>query len=246
MHYCLVVRARYGIGVFLKLNKRNYQTRIRLTPIGADFMQVHFRIGGDNHYFYPSCVMGDQFSSFLTAVYCLYNEGFDYHRLHRRLWKRRFGVDPWEYPTDENGKCFYKSIPITWDEEGRIIDITLSRRSADEEVLPENVSDPIKIEFLYSGGRFQYTIDGRELCYAVARGYTEAVKKYGFQGYLRSTGQQYLGDYFEMEELLFVKAYALDAMEARELKEAWRRPKNWRSADASSFEKEMELFLFDM
>ena len=76
---------------FLKLNKRNCEIRVRLTPIGADFMRVHFRIGGDNHYFYPSCVMGDQFSSFLTALYCLYNEEYDYHQLHMRQWKRRFG-----------------------------------------------------------------------------------------------------------------------------------------------------------
>ena len=89
-------------------------------------------------------------------------------------------------------------------------------------------------------------MDGRDLCYAIARGYTEAIKKYGFQGYLRSTGQQYLGDSFEIEELLFVKAYALDVMESRELSTAWEKPKSWRGAEKSSFEKEIELLLFDM
>jgi hypothetical protein len=84
------------------------------------------------------------------------------------------------------------------------------------------------------------------LCYAIAKGYTEALKKYGFQGYLRSTGMQYIGDTFEMEELLFVKAYALDAMESRELSTAWEEPKSWRGAEKSSFEKEIELLLFDM
>ena len=112
-----MVRARYGTGVFLKLNKRNCEIRVRLTPIGADFMQVHFRIGGDNHYFYPSCVMGDQFSSFLTAVYCLYNEGHDYHRLHRRRnWRLYSESDPWQYPYEREDKLYYKSIPVKWDE----------------------------------------------------------------------------------------------------------------------------------
>ena len=46
-----------------------------------------------------------------------------------------------------------------------------------------------------------------------------------------------------MEELLFVKAYALGAMEARELKEAWHNQKGWMNAESSSFEKEIELFL---
>ena len=248
MRHIYMVRVRYGTGVFLKLNKRNCDMRIRLTPIGADFMRVHFRIGGDNHYFFPSCVMGDQFSSFLTAVYCLYNEGYDYHRLHMRQWKRRFGVE-FQIPSEENGNRYFKSIPISWDEEGSVIDITLSRSSAEKDyfaIAPDGVSDPIGIAFSYHKGDFKYEVDGRDLCYAIAKGYTEAIKKYGFQGYLRSTGMQYIGDTFEMEELLFVKAYALDAMEARELKEEWRQPKSWKSADSSSFEKEMELLLFDM
>lgn len=190
--------------------------------------------------------MGDQFSSFLAAVYCLYNEGADFHRLHQRQWSRRFGCDPWEFPCKENGECYYISIPITWDEEGRIVNVTLSRRSKTDKVHSSGEPDPIKVVFDYRARHYQYEIDGRELCYAVAKGYTEALKKYGFQGYLRSTGMQYLGDPIEIDELLFVKAYALDAMEARELKEAWSRPNSWPSADASSFEKEMELLLFDM
>jgi hypothetical protein len=239
-------RARHGTGVFLKLNKKSYETRIRLTPCSADHMRVHFRIGGDNHYFYPSCVQGDQFSSFLTAVYCLYNEGYEYHYLHNRQWKRRFGVEPWEYPWEDGKENYYKSIPIAWDEEGRIIEVTVSRRSVTEEVFRAGVPDPIKVEFNYSNKHYQYEVDGRELCYAIARGYTEAIKKYGFQGYLRSSGLQYIGDYFEIEELLFVKAYALDAMVVRELTEAWRKPRGWTSAKSSSFEKELKLLLFDM
>ena len=230
----------------MKFNKRNCEIRIRLTPCGADFMRVHFRIGGDNHYFYPSCVQGDQFSSFLSAVYCLYNEGCEFHNLHKRQWKKRFGVDLWEYPWEDGKDSYYKSIPISWDEEGLIIDVTVSRRSVAEVVLPAGEPDPIKIEFSYRKRRFKYTVDGRDLCYAIARGYTEAIKKYGFQGYLRSTGKQYLGDSFEMEELLFVKAYALNAMDVRELKDAWRKPKGWMSAQASSFDNEIELLLFDM
>ena len=192
--------------------------------------------------------MGDQFSSFLTAVYCLYNEGYDYHQLHMRQWKRRFGC-VFERPSEENGNRYFKSIPISWDEEGRTVDVTLSRSSAEEDyfsIAPQGAPDPIGIEFSYKRGKFKYTVDGRDLCYAIARGYTEALKKYGFQGYLRSTGMQYLGDVFEMEELLFIKAYALDAIEARELKTAWERPKSWMGAKSSSFEKEMKLLLFDM
>ena len=232
----------------MKLNKRSCETRIRLTPCDGDFMRVHLRIGGDNHYFYPSCVMGTQFSSFLTAVYSLYNEGYDEHRLHRRYtWREEDVYKTWEYPWQDGKDSYYKEIPVSWDGEGPYWNIVLSRRSATEEVPPIGVPDPITIKISSTRDKdYQYTIDGRDLCYAIARGYTEALKKYGFHGYLRSTGMQYLGDNFRMDELLFVKAYALDAMDVRELKEAWRRPKGWMRADSSSFEKEMELLLFDM
>ena len=191
--------------------------------------------------------MGDQFSSFLKAIYCLYEEEYDYHRLHRRLaWRRTPVIDPWEYPHSKGNGEYYKTIPITWDEEGSIIHVTVSRRSSTEGVLPDGIPDPINIKFSRGVNDYQYTVDGRDLCYAIAKGYTEAIKKYGFQGYLRSTGLQYLGDSFEIEELLFVKAYALGAMESRNLNELWSNPNGWESADASSFEKEIELLLFDM
>lgn len=242
-----MVRVRYGTGVFLNLKKRKCNIRIRLTPLGADFMRVHFKIGKDNHYFFPSCVMGDQFSSFLTAVYCLYNEGYDFHRLHFRHNEKSCGK--FQTPSSENGNCYFLSIPVCWDEEGRIVNVLISRRSSANEffsIKSKGVPDPIQLEFSYKKGNFKYTVDGRDLCYAVARGYTEALKKYGFQGYLRSTGNQFLGDNFIMDELLFVKAYALDAMDTRVLKIAWERPKSWMSADKSSFEDEIKLLLFDM
>ena len=92
-----------------------------------------------------------------------------------------------------------------------------------------------------------YTVDGRELCYAIARGCTEAIKKYGFVGYRQSSGMQDPGDSFDVHELLFVKAYALNAMDIRERTVVWRQPDALhRTAEASSFEKELELLLFDM
>ena len=47
-----MVRARYGTGVFLKLNKRNCNIRIRLTPCGSDFTKVQFKIDGITNDFF--------------------------------------------------------------------------------------------------------------------------------------------------------------------------------------------------
>ena len=48
------------------------------------------------------------------------------------------------------------------------------------------------------------------------------------------------------DKLLFIKAYALDALEIRSVTKLWKTPNNWESASASSLEKELELLLFDM
>ncbi len=46
--------------------------------------------------------------------------------------------------------------------------------------------------------------------------------------------------------ILFIKAYALDAMEVRELKTVWKGDQRWQKAVGTSLDKEIELLLFDM
>ncbi len=91
-------------------------------------------------------------------------------------------------------------------------------------------------------------IDGRDLCYAVAKACTEAIRKYGFYGYSSSTGGSCngYGDGINVEKLLFLKAYALNALEIRELTTVWEEADSWEHSECSSFEKELELLLFDM
>ena len=239
-----MVRARYGTGVFLKLNKRSCDMRIRLTPIGADLLRVHWRIDGENYYFFASGVMGSQFSAFLSAVNGLYEEK---DRAHFVLRKNCENIR-YKYPLDREGKRYQAETEVFWDGEGPYYKITFIRNCESfEPILDPDIPDPvqIKIESTRQAAK-ECTVDGRDLCYAVARACTEALKKYGFKGYTTSTGGYYIGESLNIETLLFIKAYALGAMEARELKEEWRKPKSWRSADSSSFEKEMELLLFDM
>ena len=58
-----------------------------------------------------------------------------------------------------------------------------------------------------------YLVDDRDFCYAVATACTEAIKQFGFYGYRYSTESQSIKIY----QLLFLKAYALGNMDAREL-----------------------------
>ena len=84
----------------------------------------------------------------------------------------------------------------------------------------------------------EYTVDDREFCYAVAKGCTEVLKEYGIYGFRRSTG----GEPIILHQLLFIKAYALGDLQAREL----TAMDKWGLCRKTDFEKEMELLLFDM
>lgn len=216
--------------------------RIRLTPFGCDFLRVHWRICGDDHYFLPSCVMGGQFSAFLTAVYRLYEE----ENLQHTYWPRKLKDFKHEYPYSREDKMHLLISTVRWDEEGATHTITFSRHCTDCLPKKKEEADPIQVTIKSGGSIKEYAADGRDLCYAVARGCTEAIKKYGLAGYTASSGMQYLGDGFDVQELLFVKAYALGAMETRVLRKLWEQPAGWPKAYASSFKSELELLLFDM
>lgn len=238
-----MVRARYGTGVFLKLNKRDCGIKIRLTPCGSDFTQVQIKIGCANHTFLLSSTIGSQFSSLLTGVYCLYEE----EDLKHWVFNRR-GQKALRSSHNENGKEWpLTRVDFDWGNENREHPITLYRKNTLLGPAPHGVPDPVQVIFWRTyGSRKEFTVDGRDLCYAVAKTCTEALKKYGFKGYLKSSGEQYLGDKIDLEMLLFIKAYALNVLEVRDAPKAWEEPNGWRHAYASPFEKEMELLLFDM
>ena len=200
------------------------------------------RIGGDYHEFILSAVMGSQFSYFLLAVYCLYDESDYNHGNNYRRWtdlKR-------EYPHNRKDKKYSTCVELFWDGEMYGCEkITLLRESPVITTMPIGVPDPISIIIGFNNPK-RYDIDGRDLCYAVAKAYTAVLKKYGIKGFEKSCGNQYLGDSVDMEKLLFVKAYALDALDVRKTELAWRNPNGWEKAQHSSFEKEIELLLFEM
>lgn len=228
----------------MKLNKRNCEMRIRLTPYDYDFLKVHWRIDGENYYFLASGVMGSQFSAFLSAVYSLYEEEDQSHHLHSKYNKNITH----EYPHNREDRRHQFEAKVFWDGEGPFYKITFVRNCESEgPVLDPNVPDPIQIKISSTRQPAkECTVDGRDLCYAVARGCTEALKKYGFKGYTLSTGGSYVGDGFDIEKLLFVKAYALGVADICRAKELWANPNGWAKADATNFNDEIELLLFDM
>lgn len=215
--------------------------------MGACFLRVEWRIGGDRHYFFPSSAVGGQFFEFIDALYSLYCEGIDNHNWHCSEVKCELKTTK----TEERGfEITHVISRFCWDEEGRLIEISLCRSIDYWNEAKPGIPDPITVKINVHGKaaqEYEYSIDGVDLCYAVAKACTEAMKKYGLYGYFFSTfdGCRF-GDFFDIGKLLFIKAYALNALDVRTITEVWRKPGSWRSADRTDFNKEIELLLFDM
>lgn len=183
----------------------------------------------------------------IDSLYCLYCEGIDNHVwVHNEVRQ--------EVKTTLTEKRGYEITQVTssfiWDEEGTCKEISLCRAVDHWNDAKPCIPDPFTVKIRYlskTTTEYEYTIDGSDLCYAVARACTEALKKYGFYGYFVSTYDSCrFGDYFDIRKFLFIKAYALNALETREITEVWSKPKSWQSADRTDFDKEIELLLFDM
>ena len=241
-------RARYGTGDFLNLKKRDCPIRMELVPQGSNHLMLLMDIGDDHHEFYASSVMGGQFSYFVKALFSLYEEKRDPHRC--------FGSDVrvnWKLPTEDSTLEKGEIRPCAsfhWDGEGSLHFFYLSRTRSEglNNCFPEN--DPVKLvikwTWRHDGPKNEYVVEGRDLCYAVAKAVTDCWKKTGFYGYYRSTGDCCdccEGDVIDLQQFLFIKAYALGAMEARRLTPF---DPDFDEAEASSFDKEIELLLFDM
>ncbi len=243
--------ARYGTGDSLNLQKRDCPIKLGLIPHGSNHLCVTLEICGDRHVFYASSVMGGQFSQFVKALFCLYQEERDPHRC--------FGHDVrvyWKLPTEDRSlkKGEIKvGASFHWDGEGSLHFFNFSRIRTEGlgNGFPED--DPIEVVIRWThrpnGPKNSYVVEGRDLCYAVAKAVTECWKNTGFYGYYRSTGDCddcSEGDVIDIQQLLFIKAYALDAMEARELKLQDPDSAERYGAETSSFNNEIELLMFDM
>ena len=223
---------------------------MKLRPLGSNFLEFEWDIGGDHHKLYASSVMGGQFDYFLKAVYCLYEEKGDPHRgfgNNVKVW----WIQPTENSTIKKGEIRVNT-EFLWDGEGSLAFIRFSRIRSESltDIFPEEdrVSVEIRFHRHRKGLMYSYFVEGRDLCYAISKAVTDVLKKYGIHGYYRSTGDSCdvsQGDIIDPEKLLFIKAYALGAMETRTLKPV-HSDNDFDYSESSSIEKEIELLLFEM
>ena len=208
-----------------ELKKRDCDIKIKLTPSGTQFLRFEMDIQGDHLDFLPASTMGDQFGAVVSALYTLFHEKEDMHE----EWRSR------EHISNDNHVIHTIVTKVDWDNEGDVVEIVMSRKCT---VDIDYENDLIDIEINnYDEVLKQYTVKTKDLCYAVAKACTEVLKEYGIYGYRYSTEQ----DYFKIHQLLYIKSFALGNFEAREL---ISEENDW--VKKTSFEKEIELLLFDM
>ncbi len=239
------MRARYGTGDCLNLKKRDCPISIKLLPYGCDDLFITWEIDGDVHRFLSESIISGGFAEFMHAVYNLYHEENDRHEFPRYSNKKVRTAS--ERPDLRKGE-FQINTYVWWDQR-EYSSVSFSRK--DDwyfEGFYVTTPDPVQITIRRRGARqaIRYTVDGKDLAYAIAKAATDAVKRFGFYGYFFSTGSNSeCGDLFRMHELLFFKAYALNAMEVRKPTTVWE-DEDWHHAEGTDFDRELELLLFDM
>ena len=212
----------------MKLQKRDCPIKVTIKPLGSDLLDVEFDFGYDKLEYTPStggCFFDNQFGEFVCALYTLY---------HEKNCERYDGHSEWQernYHTNNDNKIQATTVKIDWDGEGTFLSLELTREWDGNTILLRSSMDSWKTHR-------EFVASDRDFCYAVAKACTEVIKQFGFYGYRYSTESEPI----KIHQLLFLKAYALDNMEARELTVVDEE----LDCCKSNFEKEMELLLFDM
>ena len=225
-----------------RLKKRDCGISMKLVPYGAGWTDVYLNIGEDKLYFIISAVLGDTFTDLLRVLYFLHPENNDPE--HEENY-----IDCWEGLIENNEvveiaeridkcPCTIRPIPkkgeFIWDEEGSESKWVIER----EPTLDTDFDIRISIDICRDETEhYEYTVRYKDFCYAVAKTCTEVLKSHGIYGYHHSIYQ----DDMHLRYLLFIKSAALDNFEARELTDMGDK-----NGEGSSFEKEIELLMFDM
>lgn len=218
-----------------KAKKYDCPVKFTITGCEAGWVDIDCNFNGEVLRFAVSHI-GDLPMALLEVAFLLhsiydYNGGmFRYIRLD----------DETEGITDQDGHKWSAELGATfqWDEEPRLNKWHIYYEQKD--FGKEDFDLIIKIDRITDiHKKYKFVVSYRDFCYAVAKLFTDALKKYGFWGYTRGS----YSDYIVVKDLLIVKAYALGLLQTK----IWYEgdyPK--RDYFELPFEQELELLNFDM
>ena len=230
----------------MMFQKRDCPLKIELVPQGAGWTHVYLITGGERLFFVISNVLGHQFSTLVRALYFFSPKQNDPDNADDIIESK---VGAYDMESGEVTEIFeagshpvpgvYKDIPhraeFIWDEEGSYSRWLLEREPNDNHDFAVKIHIEIQRGEDHKEHNFEFLY--KDLCYAVAKAYTTAMKDYGFCGYHFSTYHENIN----VNHLLYLKSVALDYHKIRKL---INHPSG--HGEATKFEDELKLLLFDM
>ena len=230
----------------MKWQKRDCPILMEIVPYGAGWEDITLDICGDKHWWSVSGSLGDGFWALVESLYALYpHQTYDRFEENRLIEEEEFIADlkNGEYvnmrPKPEEYSGSYISLPkaaeFFWDHEGWGVRWKLTKESGQEREFLlaldlEETDDAHKT--------YHYTVKYSDLCYAVGKAITEALKKHGFAGFHTSVWESDVN----VRHLCFLKACGMGKPDAVRSNSAAGKGEG----DVSPFSDEMELLLFDM
>ena len=230
----------------MKWQKRDCPIHMELVPYGSGWEDVTLDICGDHHWWSVSGCLGDGFWALVESLYALYpHQTHDEFEENRLTEKDDFFADfvngeyvnlrPRKNEEEGNYISFPKAAEFFWDHEGWGVQWKLTKESGQEREFNltidlEETDDEHKT--------FHYTVKYSDLCYAVGKAITEALKKHGFGGFHTSVWESDVN----VRHLCFLKACGMGNPDAVHPFDSAEKG----VGAVSSFADEIELLLFDM
>lgn len=230
----------------MELRKRECPIKMEVSPIGYGWVKLVLEIGGDKYEIDISDCLGSGIGGFIQSLYQLYlgkkdtpdrdcvSEVYEYVEVVKdgRVVGRRL--------RDKDDDCYWempKTTTCDLDEEGHGYAISFQRE------FMEGSDFVVKVKVVEWGlvatedeKPVVYTVQYSDLCYALGKALTTAVKAVGFVGFCENAWDSDISP----RHLCFLKAAGLGHPE-------WVLPKyaDRDSPAVSSFAAEMKLLEFD-
>ena len=229
--------------------KRDCPVKMTLVPYGAGWEDVFIDIEGNQHHYVVSGCLGDGFGALVESLYALYPQQ-SYCEQEKRLISAeaefvcdyKDGKKTNVRPRTSNDLSYFivpTKAKFTWDGEGRGVCWSIERPANEEHEFP------ITIELSeWDGSSFddktnktyKYVVSFADLCYAVGKAMTEALKSHGFTGFHESVWESDIN----VRHLCFLKACGMGHPDA------FRPLGTKEKGVVSSFADEIALLMLDM
>jgi hypothetical protein len=189
----------------MALGNLNCPIMLEVKPDGAGWAEVKMHIGKDDYVFTVSYI-GEDIHDLIEKVYYLYpNWGHDDH--NNKVMEYYDDVEIESTIDGVTVKRIWTEVPwrteLLWDGEGSYMKLKMERPAT----IDDDFDVTITLEVYQQEESFHtYTVRYKDLCYAVAKGVTEALIRYGIVGCYESTWMQDIN----IRHFLQIKGLALD------------------------------------